>query len=1006
MSGARKRFRTDMKNKYFDNLEMTDNLQSYFGDGYVISDSLHAANYRFDLSINSEIIAERFKVNLENVSVIQTDNAVKNFVWIEKVPYPANSLQAKAVIQKEMARPLSEGFPYIRVVLFVCLENILDVVIVAHLAFFDKAVLDSLCLSAYSEEKFIYKQPKEFFGVAPHDLPLIKADFSPLPDWRGEGSERKKIKIDLGVYRENENQETISGFLAALMTVWARFSSIFNPVVAMHDGRSDGVGGWSLVPISLQKDMTAQNLKSEIKQSFTKPIWRTSKLADRLKNCENGGVVSVGAVIYESFSRILNSTISCKYEPFVEMPYPLMLMIEDQGAGCFSIHGIANGNIFNLERVEQFFHSVKHVYALLNSDNRLKLRLFPLLSEQEQKKVIKLGINSDLRDIPNERLEEIFTQQAKRSPNAIALSYNNEQMTYSQLEEKAALMALNLVAQNIQPGDRVGICLERSFDLIAAMLAILKAGAIYIPMDPAYPADRLEYICDNSTIYLVITDLKSFPTKNDRRLITPKELEKAMDAELWLPSSNILNSSDSAYVIYTSGSTGKPKGVLVPHKNVVSLLAATKKNFELTESDVWTFFHSAAFDFSIWEIWGSLLTGAHLLIVPYWISRDPDEFVELVRDKKVTVLNQTPSAFFQFMEVERTGSLLKHLRLIIFGGESLNAKILLKWFDRYPETVCRVVNMFGITETTVHVTAQTVTREEAMCGSRSVGRAIPGWRLYVLDENQNVLPPGVSGEIYVAGEGVASEYLNRPDLTKERFIFDCFNNGKMYRSGDKGRLLSCGRLEHLGRLDNQIKLRGFRIELDEIHKVLLSIFGVDSAAVIFNQSDENDPASARLDCYLVLSNIALDDVIIKSKKILPVYMVPSTFTQIEVMPLTSNGKLDVKKLPDPFSNNAKSCVLAKDMLESKESIAVDINLNTNTVKKEKAVLISKMVTVWSKILGREVRVTDNFFNLGGNSLYAVRIAAAMREVGLPAFPMRDLYVFQTIEKLAPAIIGS
>lgn len=995
-----------MKNKYFNNLEMADNLQSYFGDSYAISDSLHAINYRFDLLINPEIIAERFKSNLESVPVIQMDNAAKKFVWIEKVRYPANSLQAKALIQKEMDRRLSEEFPYIRVVLFVSLDRILDIVIVAHRAFFDKTILDSLCLSVYSDQKFIYKRPREFFETASDDFSLIKADFSPLPDWRGEGVKRKKIKIALGIYREHESPEIMSGFLVALMTVWARFSSVFKPVFAMNDNRSDGFSGWSLVPISLQKDTTAQNLKSKIKQSFTKPIWRTSQLAARMKNCENAGVVSVGVVIYESFSNILNSVISCKYEPFIEMPYPLMLVIEDQGAGCFSIHGIADGNIFNSEIVDQFFHSVKHAYALLNSDNALKLRLFPLLSKQDQKKVIELGISSELRDIPNERLEEIFTQQAKRFPNAIALSYNDEQMTYSQLEEKASLMALNLVAQHIQPGDKVGICLERSFDLIAAMLAILKAGAIYIPMDPAYPADRLEYICDNSTIYLVITDLKSFPTKNDRRLMKPKELEKAIDAELSFPSSNILNSSDSAYVIYTSGSTGKPKGVLVPHKNVVSLLSATKKNFELTERDVWTFFHSAAFDFSVWEIWGSLLTGAHLVIVPYWISRDPNALVELARDKKVTVLNQTPSAFFQFMETERTGSLLKNLRLIIFGGESLNPKILLKWFDRYPETVCRVVNMFGITETTVHVTAQTITREEAMCGSRSVGRAIPGWRLYVLDENQHILPPGISGEIYVAGEGVASAYLNRPDLTKERFIFDCFNDGKMYRSGDKGRLLSCGRLEHLGRLDNQIKLRGFRIELDEIHKVLLSIVGVDSAAVIFNQSDAHDPASARLDCYLVLSNIALDDVIVRAKKILPVYMVPSTFTQIEVMPLTSNGKLDVKKLPDPFSNNANSCVLKKDMTKSKESIVVDINASTNTVKKEKAVLISKMVSVWSKILGREVQVTDNFFNLGGNSLYAVRIAAAMREVGLPAFPMRDLYVFQTIEKLAPAIMGN
>lgn len=543
-------------------------------------------------------------------------------------------------------------------------------------------------------------------------------------------------------------------------------------------------------------------------------------------------------------------------------------------------------------------------------------------------------------------------------------------------------MASSLIKHGVKQGDYVGLCLERSFELIISMLAILKAGGAYVPMDPAYPNDRLHYTCINSKIKLVLTNSENFPEIDNIELLNPYNL-KLSDIDLSNePVTFCQTGSDSsAYIIYTSGSSGKPKGVVVPHRNVISLLISTKDNFELSNNDVWTFFHSAAFDFSVWEIWGSLLTGATLIIVPYWISRSPQDFYALIKKSKVTILNQTPSAFSQFIHTDSKEEKINSLRLIIFGGEPLNTSMLKSWLEKYPESQCRLENMFGITETTVHVTSKTITRKEVLNCSKSVGKPLPGWYIHILDSDMNILPYGEEGEIYVGGAGVAKEYINQPELTSKSFIRDPFREGIMYKSGDKGRLLENGEIEHLGRLDSQVKLRGFRIELDEINNVITDIDNVNSSIVIFNQIDKNDPASARLDSYIVLnSKISTDKIIDRIKKILPDYMIPSTFTIIDKIPLTHNGKVDVGSLPEPV-----------------------IKINDLDVVNEAGDLTGKMIEIWQDVLGCSVKKDDNFFNLGGNSLYAVRIAFAMSEAGLPELPLKELYTHQTIEKLLPYI---
>ena len=381
------------------------------------------------------------------------------------------------------------------------------------------------------------------------------------------------------------------------------------------------------------------------------------------------------------------------------------------------------------------------------------------------------------------RIHDLFAASVAARPDAVAVCHQGESLTYCQLAARSDQLAHGLRAAGVRDGDRVGICLDRSSDLVAAMLAVLKAGAAYVPVEPSYPDHRLAHVTSDAGLGVVITTRATFPAPPPApapaaaavglRLLSPDDLA-ALGAGAAGPPASASTPDDPAYVIYTSGSTGRPKGVVIPHANVAALLAATREEFGLGVTDVWSLFHSSAFDFSVWEIWGCLLTGARLVVVPHWVARSPDDFRDLLAGEGVTVLNQTPSAFTQLLHADlaRPGALA--VRLVVLGGEPLDARVLTAWFDRHPEAECRVVNMFGITETTVHVTAETMTRGLALAGSRSVGRALPGWHLYVLDEAGRLVPPGVAGEIHVGGAGVALGYLNRPELSAERFIPDPF----------------------------------------------------------------------------------------------------------------------------------------------------------------------------------------------------------------------------------------
>jgi len=393
--------------------------------------------------------------------------------------------------------------------------------------------------------------------------------------------------------------------------------------------------------------------------------------------------------------------------------------------------------------------------------------------------------------------------------------------------------------------------------MVVGLLAILKAGGAYVPLDPAYPVERLQYmLADSKPALLLVHAATREVLGQATEGLRAVDLER--DEELWSDGerNNIacgamgLAAHHLAYVIYTSGSTGKPKGAMVEHGNVVRLFGATEAWFGFDDKDVWTLFHSFAFDFSVWELWGALLYGGQLVVVPLAVARSPREFYELLCERRVTVLNQTPSAFQQLIGAQADSERSHALRTVIFGGEALELRTLEPWYRRNGEQQTQLVNMYGITETTVHVTYRPLKGSEThRSGPSPIGERIPDLKLYVLDERRRPVPVGVSGEMYVGGAGVARGYLNRAELTAERFLADPFSTepgARMYKTGDLGRWLPDGTVEYLGRNDHQVKIRGFRIELGEIESRLGAVEGVTEVVVL---AREDVPGEKRLVAY-------------------------------------------------------------------------------------------------------------------------------------------------------------
>ncbi|MCD0448729.1 amino acid adenylation domain-containing protein [Actinocorallia sp. API 0066] len=656
--------------------------------------------------------------------------------------------------------------------------------------------------------------------------------------------------------------------------------------------------------------------------------------------------------------------------------YDLSLYLEEHHSSDGSPAGLSAGleyalDLFDPATARDLADRLTRFLAAVTAAPDAPISAADVLAEAERETILtrwSAGLASASEALPeppsgDDLIHAAFERRAALAPDAPAVTCEGTTLTYGELNARANRLARHLIERGAGPEKFVALALPRSLDLVVGVLGVLKTGAAYVPVDPDYPADRIAYIVEDAAPVLTV----------DAALLADVDLTGYSEEN---PSVG-MSPDHPAYVIYTSGSTGRPKGVVVPHRNAVRLMTSTEQWFGFGPDDVWTLFHSYAFDFSVWELWGPLLYGGRLVVVPYAVSRSPEDFLTLLAEEGVTVLNQTPSAFYQLMAADaaRPGTPLR-LRYVVFGGEALELGRLEDWYSRHADDAPVLVNMYGITETTVHVSY--VALDAAYCATASgsvIGVPIPDLRAYVLDDRLQPVAPGVVGELYVSGAGLARGYHGRPDLSASRFVADPFGapGSRMYRTGDLGRWRRDGSLEYLGRADQQVQLRGFRIELGEIEAALVRHPDVADAAVIVR---EDRPGDKRLVAYVVGGEVESGELRRFVNRDLPDYMVPAAVVRLAALPLTGNGKLDRKALPAPdFAAN----VTGRAPRDAAEEV---------------------LAGLFAEVLGlARVGIDDGFFDLGGDSIIAIQLVARARQSGLVVTP-REVFQHQTVAELA------
>lgn len=708
-----------------------------------------------------------------------------------------------------------------------------------------------------------------------------------------------------------------------------------------------------------------------------------------LQNNDEGNLVFPGLEIEKL--EVNSDTIFVKYD--VELS-----VIERDGT--LSLEWKYSTDLFYPETITRIASYFEVILCSVLENANTDLQNITVLTQQDTKALMADWVRFDV--VPQQNsIHGLFEAQAHANPGKIAVVFENQEITYRELNERSNQLAHYLVERGVKPDTLVALFVDRSVEMVLAILAVLKAGGAYVPIDPSNPKTRITHILTSSAVDLIITQdglLDSLPSNEASIILLDKNSSEIFPK---YPSENVKHSLDGfssgnlAYVIYTSGSTGNPKGVAVTHANVTRLFHSCENIYGFNSQDIWTLFHSYAFDFSVWEIWGALFYGGRLVVVPYWVSRDSEKFIALLNQHQVTVLNQTPSAFEQLLMADKQAAerSLSSLRYIIFGGEALDYKTVSPWFEFYADVSTQLVNMYGITETTVHVTYHFIKpNDHYLLEGSVIGRALPDLQTYVLDDQLHPLPIGAMGELYVAGAGLARGYLNHPVLTAERFIRNPFShntnsdtvNDRLYKTGDIVRFLADGNIEYIGRKDHQVKIRGFRIELGEVESALCQHIAVAAGAVLARDTSSENK---QLIAYVVPKD-GYDENVIRNGlhehliNLLPPYMLPSAFIMLKELPLTSNGKLDRKALLN-------------------YDIPVHSDLPYVAPKTEVEKILS---AIWRKLLRvTRIGVQDNFFTLGGDSIIAIQAVSQARKMGLQ-FSTRDLFKYQSIALLLPHVV--
>jgi amino acid adenylation domain-containing protein len=660
--------------------------------------------------------------------------------------------------------------------------------------------------------------------------------------------------------------------------------------------------------------------------------------------------------------------------------------------------------LFKRQTILGFIAYFRNLVAAIIQDPQRQIETLEIITGEERKRLL-YDFNDAQADYPQDKvIQQLFAEQSRRVPHATALVGTGvQELTYGELNRKADRLGWFLRNKGVGPDTIVGIMVHPSPEMILWIMAILKAGGAYMPISPEYPAERKKLMLSESRVKWLLSREPNpghFPETCE--VVNPETLD--LPAGVEKKPGNLNTPGDLAYTLYTSGSTGNPKGMLISHRNVVRLLFNDKFPFAFKEDDVWTLFHSFCFDFSVWEMYGALLYGGKLVIVPQPVARDTEKFLGLLKRQQVTVLNQTPAAFYNLVNLELKQSQRElRIRYVIFGGEALAPAMLREWYAAYPAT--RLINMYGITETTVHVTLKEITSAEIATNTGNIGKPIPTMSIYLIGKSLRLIPPGVAGELCVGGDGVGRGYLNRPELSAEKFISLSYLSpaakNKLYRSGDLARWLAHGELEYLGRIDRQVKIRGYRIELAEIESQLANYENITKVIVRTRDSNPeaprkysspNDNTGEYGDKYLCAYFVATKRIEAAPLKEylagrLPAYMIPAYFLQLEKMPLTLNGKIDRKALPDP------------------KKIPGIIGWDKNNRLPENETE-EKIRQIWGEVLGiapQTIGVEEDFFELGGNSINILKVANIIGHQLEVELALGELFLSPTIRALATRI---
>ena len=815
----------------------------------------------------------------------------------------------------------------------------------------------------------------EMFELIPETATFPSAEANALSGLarRKQFTLSKNVIDKINEFCKNSKASIFNFFMAIVSVYLGRVSGldefvIGSPILNRSNVKEKRTAGMFIntVPlkVSLKDNMKFTELASSISTSmfniFKHQKYSYLSLLEDLRN-KNNKIPNLYNVLM-SYQNI-RSTAQTSETPFDIQWIPNKYISEDIDIHIYDLNDTGIINIaydyktakYTEKDLVDIHNRFLNIIEQILDNNDIAINELEIVTPNEKELLLSKYDFMEANYPKDKTVHELFEEQVTKTPNNTAVVFENQKLTYKELNEKANSLAHFLRNNGVCKNDIVALRVDKSLEMIVAILAIMKAGGCYLPINLSYPQDRVSFMLKDSNAKFLLCDEK---THKDIDTDVTKIFVDLKNNKIYSKNkenlTNINTPLDLIYIIYTSGSTGTPKGAMLMHKNVVRLMKNDKFLFDFTDKDVWTMFHSVSFDFSVWEMYGALLYGGKLVVVPDYVAKDPNLYLDLMDKEGVTVLNQTPTYFYNLLssEVKAPHPNLK-IRYIVYGGEALKPTLISAWRKLHPQT--KLINMYGITETTVHVTFKELSDSDLASSVSNIGVPIPTLKILLLDKNLKLVPPGVPGEICVCGDGVFKGYLNRPDLNEIKLCANPYNENEiMYRSADSAFINADDVLEYVGRIDTQVKIRGFRVELGEIEEKILNYPGIKSCIVT---TQKNNTMHDLLYAYFISDeDIDIEKLRNSLRKDLPTYMIPQYFMKLAKWPYNSNGKIDKKALPLPDTTVAQDYVAPRN----------DFDLTLTNIIKD--------------LFGfKEVSIADSFFELGGDSLTAINLCAIISQ---------------------------